>query len=234
MSETPQTPAGLDVHQFAANDVRLGRHKVHDERSRAFAMATPINKATWKPTLIPIYDPSPLPNQTTGNCTAVAKCVQLNATGNRKPYRVLDLSTAEAMYERETQIDPFPGTYPPDDTGSDGLSSCKVAVEKGLGGAYRWLFGGADEVVQNIVEGRVISVGTRWDNDMFNQDADGRVHLGGGVAGGHQYAVHGYDHHRDWVLGRCWWGSFGDFWIARADLDTLLADGGDAHFQATA
>ena len=76
-----------------------------------------------------------------------------------------------------------------------------------MGGEYRWLFGGADEVVQNVMEGRVISVGTWWYDAMFYPDADGLVQPRGGQVGGHQYVIRGYDKSSDWVLGRCWWGS---------------------------
>jgi hypothetical protein len=80
----------------------------------------------------------------------------------------------------------------------------------------------------------VISVGTWWYWDLFQPDSRGKITPGGGRAGGHQYVIRGYDVDRDWVLGRCWWGSFRDFWMSRADLDGLLRDDGDAHFQRTA
>jgi hypothetical protein len=224
----------MDVERIVQQSPLLGRHKVHDPRSRDFALPTTVDRSTWRTKAIRVYDPSPNPNQPNGCCTAVAKCVQLNAAGNRKPGRVLNMDDAQRIYARETVIDPFPGTFPPDDTGSDGLSSCKVAVEEGLGGEYLWLFGGADEVVQNVMAGRVVSVGTSWYWNMFNTDADGRVSVSGDLAGGHQWSVRGYSRSRDWVLGRCWWGTFRDFWIARSDLDALLRDGGDAHWQRSA
>ena len=212
---------------------KLGRQKDHDERSRAFIMGASIDRSTWKDRLIRLYERSPNPNQTVGCCTGVAKCSQLNAAGNRKIGRLLGMADAERIYARNTQIDPWEGTWPPTDTGSSGLASCKTAIEFGLAGQYRWLFGGADEVVQNVVEGRVISVGTWWYWDMFNRDSRGLVHPGGGQAGGHQYVIRGYDVDRDWVMGRCWWGAYKDFWMKRTDLDALLRDEGDAHFQET-
>jgi hypothetical protein len=224
----------MDIEVVEQHDPRLGRNKVHDPASRSFAMGAPVDRSTWKDKAIRLYEPIPNPNQTIGCCTGVAKCSQFNAIGNRKTGVVLKMDDAVRIYSRNTAIDPWEGSYPPDDTGSSGLASAKTAVEFGLGGTYRWLFGGADEVVQNIVEGRAISVGTWWYWDMFSPDADGRVHVEGGRAGGHQYVIRGYDASRDWVLGRCWWGEFRDFWIARVDLDTLLRDGGDAHFQTRA
>jgi hypothetical protein len=209
----------------------LGRQKVHDDRNRSFPLARLVDRSTWKDKAIRVYDPLPNPNQRVGCCTGVAKCTQLNAIGNRVKGRVLNMDDAERIYSRNTQIDPWPGSWPPEDTGSSGHASAKTAIEMGLAGEYRWEFGGADGVVQHIIEGRPISVGTWWYWDMFDQDGDGRVHVRGGRAGGHQYVARGYDASRDWVLCRCWWGHFRDFWIARTDLDALLRDGGDAHFQ---
>ena len=213
---------------------KLGRQVEHNSRSRAFAMGTAIDRSTWRDKSIRLYEPIPNPNQMVGCCTGVAKCSQLNAAGNRKTGRVLKMADAERIYSRNTEIDPWDGNWPPDDTGSSGLASCQTAIEFGLAGEYRWLFGAADEVVQNVMEGRVISVGTWWYWDMFQPDARGLIKVGGGQAGGHQYVIRGYDVDRDWVLGRCWWGSFRDFWMSRSDLDALLRDDGDAHFQRTA
>jgi hypothetical protein len=178
----------MDIEQVAQESPLLGRQKVHDERSRSFAMATvtpPVDYTTWRDRSLRIYDPLPNPDQAVGCCTGVAKCSQLNSAGNRRLGRVLNMKDAERIYSRNTEIDPWPGQWPPVDTGSSGLASAKTARE-------------------------------------FGQ------------AGGHQYVIRGYDKDRDWVLGRCWWGGFRDFWLTRHDLDALLRDGGDAHFQVTA
>jgi len=221
----------VDVEIVEQKSELLGRNKVHDSRSLEFPMTSTVDRSTWKSKSIRLYDPTPNPNQEIGCCTGVSKCNQLNAVGNRVAGRVLKMPDAVRIYSRSTQLDPWDGSYPPEDTGSSGLASCKTAIEFGLAGEYRWIFGGADEVVQNVVEGHPISVGTWWYEDMFNQDSRGLIHATGSKAGGHQYIIRGYDLDRDWVLGRCWWGSFKDFWLPRADLDSLLRDGGDAHFQ---
>lgn len=210
----------------------LGRHIEHDERSRAFASPQPVDESTWRDRSIRIYDPTPNPNQAIGNCTMCAKGMQLNAVGNRRTGVVLGMDWAVARYSDETANDEFAGSYPPDDTGSSGLASAKTVQRSGEGGAYRWRFDGARGVVTEVMAGNVVSVGTRWEYDMFNPDSEGRVHFGGGVAGGHQWVARGYWRSRRWVLGRCWWGEFRDFWISLDDLDNLLADDGDAHVQA--
>lgn len=212
-------------------DLRLGRQVVHDPRSRGFARRITVNRSTWRDKSIRIYDPTPNPNQCHGECTWCAKAMQFNAVGNRVPGRVLRMDTVHKGYSLATSLDPWEGSWEPDDTGSSGLASAKSAQRMGLGGDYHWFFGGADEVTQAVNDNEVVSVGTRWDYDMFEQDKDGRIHLGGGEAGGHQYVFRGYWKSRDWLKGRCWWGDFRDFWIARTDLDTLLHDNGDAHVQ---
>lgn len=214
-------------------DHRLGRQLVHDPRSLSFPMSVGVDRATWRSRSLRVYDPRPNPNQPIGCCTGVAKAVQFNAAGNRKAGQVLDLDDAIKIYSLATSLDVWEGAYPPDDTGSSGLASCKAAEQMGLGGVYRWLLGGADEVVQAVVNGEVISVGTWWYQGMFSQDDAGVIKPTGSRAGGHQYVIRGYDLRHDRVLGRCWWGpGFRDFWLARGDLADLLADDGDAHWQA--
>jgi hypothetical protein len=225
----------LDVEVVEQKSPLLGRNKVHDTRSRAFAATTMVDRSTWRTKMIRLYEPTPNPNQTVGCCTGVAKCNQLNAYGNRVKGRVLNLKDAERIYHENTIIDPWPGVWPPDDTGSSGLASAKTAQKLGLGGEYRWIFNGADGVIQEIMQGRTVSVGTWWYWDMFDKSQAGLIgDTTGGLAGGHQYIIRGYYKTKDWVLGRCWWGpEFRDFYMPRTQLDELLRDGGDAHFQAT-
>lgn len=214
----------------------LGRQMVHDERSRAFALPAGVDRSRWHDKAIRVYDPLPNPNQIVGCCTGVAKAVQFNAAGNRKRGTVLDMEMAESIYSKATTLDPWDGAWPPTDTGSSGLASAKAAQQMGLGGEYRWVFNGADGVITQVMAGHVVSVGTWWYDGMMPTGLDRFnalpiVKPTGARVGGHQYAIRGYDADRDRVLGRCWWGTFRDFWMARADLDTLLAEGGDAHVQ---
>lgn len=199
-----------------------------------FALPVAVDRSSWRTRSLRVYDPRPNPNQTHGNCTGCAKAMQLNAAGNRRAGVVLSMADADAVYSLATRLDPWPGEYPPTDTGSSGLAAAKAAQQLALGGEYRWLFGGADEVVQAVMDGHVVNVGTRWDAGMFSPDVAGIVRPGGAVAGGHEWTVRGYDARRDLVRGRCWWGAFRDFWMRRGDLGDLLADDGDAHVQARA
>jgi hypothetical protein len=221
----------LYVKHYDRQDERLGRVVVHDPRSRAFALTPTVDKSTWHSKSIRIYDPTPNPNQVLGDCTGCAKSMMMNSAGNRVSGVVLKLKDADKIYSLATTLDPWAGSWPPDDTGSSGLAAAKAAQRLGLGGTYRFIFGGADEVVQAVMDGHVVNVGSRWDNRMFDQDSRGRIHLGGGVAGGHEWTVRGYDAASKEIIGRCWWGEFKDFRLALADLAELLADDGDAHVQ---
>lgn len=219
-------------------DRRLGRQVVHDERSRGFQLVTsPVDRSTWRTRSIPVYGPVPNPNQCHGECTYVAKVCQFNSRGNRKKSRVLGMDTVHTGYSLATTLDPWSGSWTKEgdweDTGSSGLASAKAARILGHGGEYRWIFGGADQVVQAVVtDDAVVSVGTWWYRKMFDPDQNGLVIPAGERVGGHQWVVHRYDKKRDWVGGLCWWGSFKQFWMRRSDFAELLADDGDAHVQA--
>jgi hypothetical protein len=225
------TAPELHVIQVEQQDPRLGRQVVHDPRSRRFVAPVTVDRSTWRSKALRVYDPAVNPNQPVGCCTGVSKAIQLNTAGHRKAGRVLGMPAALDLYRRATVLDPWEGSWEPDDTGSSGLAAAKAAQEQLGAGEYRWLFGGADEVVQAVMAGWPVSVGTWWYAGMFNLDAKGRTGVTGARVGGHQWTVRGYDLKADTVIGRCWWGSFRDFTLSRGDLAGLLADDGDAHVQ---
>jgi hypothetical protein len=215
---------------------QLGRQVRHDPASRRFAARADVDRSAWRSKTIRVYDPAPNPDQPVGCCTMCAKASQMNAVGNRKAGVVFDLDWALQGYRVVTQIDPFPGTWEPDDTGSDGLSSCKAAQALGVGGDYRWFFGGADEIVSYLStdpEPIPVSNGTWWTEDMFRMlDSRGLVEPTGPKVGGHQWVTIGYDKVRDQTINLCWWGPlYRRFRLAREHHNDLLMDDGDAHIQ---
>jgi hypothetical protein len=223
----------LHVVRVDRQDPRLGRAVVHDPRSRAFPMAA-VDTHTWRSKTIRMYDPTPNPNQTIGDCTGCDKAMEGNAAGNRVPGRVLTMANAEQIYSLATELDPWEGSWPPLDTGSSGLAACRAAVQLKFGGEYRWDFTqDASGIVQQIMEGRTVGVGTWWYEGGFApkpRRAGGvQIEMTGKRVGGHQWRVRGYDEPTDMLMGRCWWGrSLRDFWITRTHLAELLADDGDA------
>lgn len=221
----------IDAVQIPQLYGSLGRHQVHDSRSKRFPAALLVDKPNWVTKAIAITDPRQNPSQCHGECTGVAKCVQMNARGNRVKNVVLGMDQAHSVYHLATTLDPWPDEWPPTDIGSSGLASAKAAQHLGIGAEYRHVFNGADGVVQLIQDGKVVSVGTKWYSGMFTPNSQRIIEPTGKLAGGHQYAARGYDVRTDLVTIRCWWGNFRDVRIKRDHLNDLILDGGDAHVQ---
>lgn len=137
---------------------------------------------------------------------------------------------AVALYSEATKLDPFDGEYPPDDTGSDGLSVCKALKARGLIGSYTHCFGLAD-LLTALQSGPVL-VGTAWYDGMFKPGARGLVTISGAVVGGHEYVAEGVDaERREVVFANSWgdsWGEHGHFRMSFETLHRLLEEDGDA------
>jgi hypothetical protein len=180
-----------------------------------------------------MYDPTPNPNQTIGDCTGCDKAMEGNAA--EQPRQRADPDHGR----RGADLQPGDGTRPVGRlVAAHGhriqlAGSSKAAQQLKLGGAYRWNFThDASGIVQEIMEGRTVGVGTWWYEGGFRpkprKQGGVYVEMTGAKAGGHQWRIRGYDEPTDMLLGRCWWGRFRDFWITRAHLAELLADDGDA------
>lgn len=226
------SPTDLYVVRVEQTDPRLGRHVVHDPRSLGYPFRA--DTGPRKDMSLRVYGPKPRPRQEIGCCTGVDACVKMDTAGNRVRGAVLDMDDAVRIYSRATQLDPWPGTYPPDDSGSSGLAAAKASVEFGLVDRYEWVFNGTGGILAALAAGHPVGVGTWWLQNMFNVDRQtGLIDVSGPRAGGHQWTVTGYRRGYDAFIGQCWWGSdwgiAGKFLIRRRDLDTLLADDGDCH-----
>ena len=99
---------------------------------------------------------------------------------------------------------------------------------------YLWANGLGDIRAWVLSTGPVL-VGTPWYESMFKPGADGRVSLGGTIAGGHEYLIRGYSRPLDafrcrnswgggWGIGAGspWAGSGGEFWLSSAQLEILI------------
>lgn len=209
----------------------LGRLLNHDPRSRAFPFsgrpeaAAVVKSVRWT-RRAPILDQGSL-----GSCTGNAAAGWLG-TDDAEVRGRADVTEALAVdiYSDATRIDPFDGQYPTDDTGSDGLSVCKVLKKRGLIGSYTHCFSLAD-VLAALQSGPVL-VGTNWYDGMFNPGSRGLVEISGAVAGGHEYVAEGVDVDRqEVVFANSWggsWGEGGHFRLTYATLTRLLSEDGDA------
>ena len=206
----------------------LGRHlaPAHDPRSRAFPAATAALR-----TVVHQHEGPVLDQGSVGSCTGNATAQALNTAPLLPPGRRL-LAEADAIgiYSWATHHDPFPGVYPPTDTGSDGLNVAKAAKHLGLISTYRHAFG-----LQHALGALVLApliIGVAWHQSMFTVPASGVLSCTGPVVGGHEVALIGLDVEAETVMILNSWGAgWGDQGTARlrwADLGSLLAQQGDA------
>lgn len=231
----------MTVHfqRIPSTDVRLGRHIRHDDASRAFAYPTAgLTLQSAKHTRrIPVLDQGQL-----GSCTGnagIGACgtdpLYASVPSRVQPLLVvqgaysLNEAGAVALYSAATKLDDAPGSYPPNDTGSDGLSVAKALVQAGMISGYQHTFA-LDAALLALGQTPVIT-GVSWYEQMFTPDADGRLRIVGALAGGHEFVVDEIDT----SLGRVWmtnswgtgWGIGGRAYLTFEDWGTLLADQGD-------
>ncbi len=206
----------------------LGRHVEHDPRSRGFAYLPPAKltltrSLTW-PRRAPILDQGQL-----GSCTGNAMAGWLG-TDPHGTSKGIDEPLAVSLYSDATRLDPYPGAYPPEDTGSSGLAVCKAAQNRGLLTSYRHAFDFA-ATLDALTHGPII-VGVPWYESMFTPQASGYLTISGSVVGGHEFLIRGIDPRKKHVLAdNSWgydWGRKGRFWLHWADLERLLSEDGDA------
>lgn len=217
--------------RYRPTDHKLGRHVNHDSRSRLYPVDTAgLNIASVRHRRrIGILDQGSL-----GSCTAQAGIGCLGTDPNydtvpadsRYP---LTEQGAVHLYSDATQVDPYPGEWPPDDTGSDGLTVAKVLQAAGMIAGYTWAFR-LDDALKALTTGPLIT-GIPWYNSMFSPSDEGLVKIFGGLAGGHEIVVDEYDESRGWVgFTNSWgadWGLAGRFYLQAEDYGTLLAQQGD-------
>jgi hypothetical protein len=136
---------------------------------------------------------------------------------------------AVALYSDATRLDPWPGVYEPEDTGSDGLSIAKVLHARGLISGYQHATSLA-AALTGLAE-RVVMVGTTWMEGMYDVGGDGHMAVRGAPLGGHEYVLDELDvtGRRVWMR-NSWgegWGMRGRAWMTWDELGALLADYGD-------
>jgi hypothetical protein len=208
----------------------LGRHVNHDPRSLRFLVGQPARAlaSVRHERQVPVFDQGNL-----GSCTGNASVGALGTAplfaALPATHPVLDESLAVKVYGEATALDDYPGTYPPDDTGSDGLSVAKALKARGLISGY--LHATSLTAMQAALQDTPVIVGTNWLSGMDNPDSAGLVRATGQVRGGHEYEVIGMDLAtqrfecvNSWGEG---WGVQGHFFISFGDMTKLLAQNGD-------
>lgn len=223
----------------------LGGHVHLDSRSKAYAVqptGPPVASIRWAQ-FIGILDQGQV-----GACTGNAAC----SCAYHQPFTAaLDAPAwsyapnedgALAWYHDNTVNDGYPGTYTPDDTGSDGLTASKMAVKAGITSGYQAALD-LDSSLQALMKGPGIT-GIPWLNSMFDAPSSGllTVTQSSGVAGGHELCVDevvtadaaGNGTGKLLVGGpNSWnasWGAQGRWYMTGADWWALRKQQGDVYF----
>lgn len=227
----------LDIRTYEPVDPRLGRHVRHDSRSLMYQVAPQPRSAMVSKrhySMIPTLDQGQL-----GSCTgnAATKNMSYGEFWSAQGDTVLSTTDSSAnqsyaveVYAAATAIDPWDGTYPPTDTGSDGLSVAKIMHQRGLISGYKHAT--SLDAVLTALQTQPVITGTAWYEGMYDVESDGRIRPTGEMQGGHEYTLDEVDmeNGRVW-LQNSWgprWGIDGRAYLTFEDYRSLLADWGDA------
>lgn len=169
----------------------LGRNVNFDSMSELFALQ-PIDVAVHSirhPQYIGVLNQGDI-----GSCTGNAAC----SCAYHAPFFTPgvpdwdyspDEDGARRWYHDNTVEDGYSGVWEPDDTGSDGLTSSKVAVAAGVASGYRASLD-LDSSIQGLMTAPGIT-GIPWYKSMFDAPSSGllTVNMSSGLAGGHELVV---------------------------------------------
>jgi hypothetical protein len=212
----------------------LGRHIEHDPRSRDFAYERVVKATSYRTVhhrrYGEVFDQGEL-----GSCTGNAAAGAVNTVPVHKSGQAL-LHEPDAIniYERATVIDGFPGTYPPDDTGSSGLAVAKVLLERKLISSFQHAFN--LDAALAALQLQALILGINWYEGFDTPDQYGLVKIAGQVRGGHEIEAKGFTLRSplssSLILCENSWGNGygleGMFHFTVATLQQLLNDQGDA------
>lgn len=218
---------------------RLGRHIRHDPRSLSYLVpaADPSDlKSVRHPRMIPVLNQGEI-GSCTGNgaegCLGTEPFFSTLAGINLRPTgdAVVDENQAVHLYSLATTLDDYNGSYPPDDTGSDGLSVAKACQQLGLISGYRHAT--SLEAALTALAAQPVIVGIGWYDSFDSPDKNGRIRItpGATVRGGHEIVFDEIDVERKLVwFTNSWsesWGLNGRACLSWADFGRLLSEDGD-------
>ena len=197
----------LKFDEDAQEGMRLGRNMWLDGRSLAHMvensvheMSGPLKSVEYERVLA-VLDQGQL-----GSCTGNAGTGSLgtqpfyDAAGKAVLPAADDAKAGEdfaiQLYKDATVVDGYPGTYPPDDTGSSGLAICKVLKTRGTIKGYR--FARTAHGFLRLLQNGPVLQGMPWYKAFFTPDKDGFIDAdpnwaSSGVAGGHEIEAVGVE-----------------------------------------
>lgn len=232
----------IAITRYEPSDPRLGRHVHHDSRSLDYEFL-PRDAAPKKVNTFWDSATGPLNQGQLGSCTGNATSQWLNTnfsnTARNATHKDAYMTETDAVqiYSLGTHLDSAPGSYPPKDTGCDGVSVAKAGIKLGYLDSYTHTFSFA--ALQAAIETTPTINGTVWTNTMF-KPTNGLVKVGkltqSNIAGGHEYLCCGIDWTEDVLTFRNSWGDTdawegckpgGYFAVSFADYQKLLDQQGD-------
>lgn len=231
-AETYYIERGRIEEQVVAGK-RLGRHIMLDSRSALYpvqeAEQAQLADRLWT-RHIPILDQGDL-----GSCTGNGETGNLGTTPLWEAlpanHPTLDEKEAVVLYSAATKLDPYAGTYPPTDTGSDGTSVSKAAKNAGLISGY--LNAATIMAMQTALQTGPVIIGINWYDSFDEPDSNGLITItkNASIRGGHEPMLRGVDLEKQQFFGdNSWsdtWGNKGSFLLSFADMERLLSESGD-------
>lgn len=222
----------LRIH---SSDPRLKRHINHDSRSALYELDTAgltVSDVEWGMHI------GILNQGNTGKCTAEAATETLASdpfysTLSTAQQGQLGDTWSDTFYSAEETLD-GDGPYPPQDNGSSGLTSAKVAKSLSLISGYQHTFT-ADDALKGLSQSPA-SWGTLWKTGMDDVDTTtGQVKYTGTTRGGHELCIYKIVASLEQLWFRQSWGpwgyqNLGVGWISFDDFTKSLADQGDVTF----
>lgn len=231
------------IRDYPRTDPRLGRKLHLDARSLPY-----IRTAADPRTLRSVSWPRPLPIL---NQDDLGACVGFTAAGalGSLPLAAFPMIAgglgatvdqaedyARGIYSEATAVDPWEGAWPPEDTGTDGLSAAKILKRRGLIGSYLH----ATDLAQliTLLQDGPVMMGLPWYEAFFEPEPDGRIDPRGWadtrVAGGHEVLILGVElaangilEHAIFIVANSWgkgWGLSGFFKMGAYTYSLLRAD----------
>jgi hypothetical protein len=219
---------------------RLGRHVNHDPRSLAYQVVAGPRGALVSvrhERHIPVLDQGELGSCTGNACEGALGTSPLYeaipADSRARPSADADADEEQAkdLYSTATMLDEYDGTWPPTDTGSDGLSVAKAAQRAGLISGYTHATS-LDAALTALQSGPVLT-GVSWYSSFDEPARDGTISIGRDafVRGGHEFVVDEIDVERQRVgFTNSWgtsWGVDGRAYMSWDTWARLLKEDGD-------
>lgn len=222
----------------------LGRHVYFDSMSKDYALqptADPVVSIRHAQ-FIGVLDQGQVGSCTGNAGTSCAYHDPFFASGELNWRYLPTEAGALSWYHDNTVNDSYPGTYTPDDTGSDGLTTSKMAVQAGITSGYQAALD-LDSSLRALMKAPGVT-GIPWYNSMFTPSSKGllSVDMSSGLAGGHELCVDEVVAADDPANGtgsilvggpNSWgasWGDGGRWYMKASDWWTLRQQNGDVYF----